>query len=190
MGRREREERPEGLRFRQELRYERERRGWSQEHVAKLLAAKGFGQVYATTIAKIEAGDRAVTIAEAAAIAGLFGVSLDVMLGRSVELATDVTYLVDGLRDAARRAEDHLNAILTELGEKNDVLSAFEFDGCANLRSHLEQAVGPLRAARFALRNIDQFELPDEFEAAVMIDAALAQKLSHRGFLREVRDET
>ena len=66
-----------GDQFRERLRSERVRRDWSQSDVAKMLSDKGIDGIYPTTIAKIEAGDRAVRIDELLAIADLFEVSLD-----------------------------------------------------------------------------------------------------------------
>ena len=67
------------------MRAERERRGWSQEELAKRLTDKGV-DTYASTVAKIESEKkpRAVRLAEAAAIADLFDVSLDTLLGRQM----------------------------------------------------------------------------------------------------------
>jgi transcriptional regulator with XRE-family HTH domain len=67
--------------FRKRLKSERDRRGWSQADMAKMLSDKEI-PMHPTTIAKIEAGDREVRIDEAAGIADLFGVSLDALLGR------------------------------------------------------------------------------------------------------------
>jgi transcriptional regulator with XRE-family HTH domain len=72
--------------FRDTLRHERKERGWSQAHVAKLLSGKGLA-VYPTTVAKIEAGERAVRVDEIVAVADIFDVSVDALLGHSVQRA-------------------------------------------------------------------------------------------------------
>src|SRR5258705_8927715 len=82
--------------FRKQVRAERERRGWSQSQVAELLRGKGF-RVHTTTIAKIEAGDRAVPIDEASAIADVFGTSLDRLLGRGVGPEQDLRYTLEAV---------------------------------------------------------------------------------------------
>jgi transcriptional regulator with XRE-family HTH domain len=69
-------------RFRKNLRDQRDSRNWSQAHLAKLLSARGLS-VYATTIAKVEAGERGATIDEIVAVADVFGVSVDALVGRS-----------------------------------------------------------------------------------------------------------
>ncbi|MBN7456298.1 helix-turn-helix transcriptional regulator [Mycobacteroides abscessus] len=84
----ERSERAEYLRGK--LKAERAQRNWSQADVAKLLSANGF-QMYPTTIAKIEAGDRAVKIEEAIALADLFDITLDALTGRNYERTGQVS---------------------------------------------------------------------------------------------------
>jgi transcriptional regulator with XRE-family HTH domain len=72
--------------FRDTVKDERKGRGWSQAHVAQLLSDKGLA-VYPTTVAKIEAGERAVRVDELVALANIFGVSVDALLGHSVQRA-------------------------------------------------------------------------------------------------------
>ncbi|SIJ65614.1 Helix-turn-helix [Mycobacteroides abscessus subsp. abscessus] len=84
----ERSERAEYLRGK--LKAERVQRNWSQADVAKLLSTNGF-QMYPTTIAKIEAGDRAVKIEEAIALADLFDITLDALTGRNYERSGQVS---------------------------------------------------------------------------------------------------
>ncbi|OBF98874.1 helix-turn-helix domain-containing protein [Mycolicibacter sinensis] len=69
-------------RFRERVSHERKLHGWSQAELAKMLTAKGIRGVYATTVAKIESGERAVRINEAAALADLFSTTTDALLGR------------------------------------------------------------------------------------------------------------
>src|ERR1700731_4102268 len=65
-------------RFRERVQEERGRRKWSRADLAKMLQNKGFEHIYASTVAKIEYGERSVRIDEATAIADLFDVPLDV----------------------------------------------------------------------------------------------------------------
>jgi transcriptional regulator with XRE-family HTH domain len=67
--------------FRKTLKAERNRRGWSQADLAKMLCDNGI-QTYPTTIAKLEAAERSVRVDEVAAIADLFEMSVDRLLGR------------------------------------------------------------------------------------------------------------
>lgn len=78
----------------------------SQEELARRLAERGVS-AHATTIAKIEAGTRAIRLDEAAEIAELFGISLDNLFGHgSVE--DDVRHAMKTLADTARNAHADL----------------------------------------------------------------------------------
>ena len=57
-----------------------------------MLQNRGFEHIYSTTVAKIESGERAVRIDEAAALADLFDVSVDALLGRNVERTGNLAY--------------------------------------------------------------------------------------------------
>lgn len=76
--------------FSRELKALREGRRWSQGELERRLAEKGI-QLHSTTIAKIEKGDRPVNVVEAAAIADLFGKSVDALLGRGRQMPDDST---------------------------------------------------------------------------------------------------
>ncbi|WP_406000738.1 helix-turn-helix transcriptional regulator [Streptomyces sp. NBC_00829] len=66
--------------FRNWFRTTRKEAGLSQQKVADALQAEGYA-FSQTTVAKIERGDRPLRLDEAAAIARLFGTTLDVALG-------------------------------------------------------------------------------------------------------------
>lgn len=93
------------IQFRKKARYEREQRGWSQADVAKMLTAKGIDGIYHSTVAKIESGERAVRLDEAAAMADLFAMSLDILVARhSNERREDeLAYYLRQLRDNSRQ---------------------------------------------------------------------------------------
>lgn len=106
--------------FRKRLRSERELKGWSQADMAKMLSDNGF---HATTIAKIEAGDRTVRIDEATAIADLLGLSLDALLGRK-GLEDDASHALSVLADEAIAASMEAMKIRDRLRRANDELAA------------------------------------------------------------------
>jgi transcriptional regulator with XRE-family HTH domain len=56
----------------------REERGWSQAELARRLSAIGF-EMHQTTVAKLEAGKRPLRVAEAIALAQVFGLPLIAM---------------------------------------------------------------------------------------------------------------
>lgn len=110
-------------RFRVRVRRERERLKMSQADLAEMLSDMGLKGIYPTTIAKIESGERAVRIDEAAALSKVFEVSLDALVGRkpSIEVS-DLGYQLRNLRDAAKgihesvyRSMEVLNELLGEL---------------------------------------------------------------------------
>jgi transcriptional regulator with XRE-family HTH domain len=68
--------------FRDNLHRERESRNLSLARLAERVQAKGI-KVYATTIAKIEYGERPAKLDEVIAIADVFGVSIDGLVGRA-----------------------------------------------------------------------------------------------------------
>ena len=81
------------------MRRERKSRGLSLAQLAKLLQAKGIKRIYPTTIAKIEYGERPAKLDEAIALADVFGVSLDALVGRSAVgagAATEPSYSCPG----------------------------------------------------------------------------------------------
>jgi transcriptional regulator with XRE-family HTH domain len=110
-------------RFRGRVKKQRDRRGWSQADVAKMLGDKGIKGIYPTTIAKIESGERAVRIDEAAALADLFDVSLDALLGRKQHSQDDeLAYLLRLLRDTARDSSQQVGATMDAIREQLDEL--------------------------------------------------------------------
>jgi len=144
--------------FRNRLREERERREWSQTYLAELLAKQGFS-MYGTTIAKIEAGDRAVQIDEAAAIADLFDVSLDSLLGRAVGLENDLAFAVRIAQQTARRHLDQVGDMIEANAQQAEEISGFDFAQRDELLSLIGAASEPLILADLALRQVERFAL-------------------------------
>jgi transcriptional regulator with XRE-family HTH domain len=149
MGRRERAE----DHFRKRLKDERVRRKWSQSEVAKLLSGKGI-HTYATTIAKIEAGDRAVRIDEAAGIADLFEVSLDSLLGRRAGLDNDLAYALRALQEIAGKSVWDVNAITNAVRDRLVDVLEFEFQGSDSVAAEGKRALDALGEAMDALYKV------------------------------------
>jgi transcriptional regulator with XRE-family HTH domain len=156
---------PVETRFRERVRRERERRGWSQADLAKQLSSKGIHSIYPTTVAKIEAGDRAVRIDEATALAGIFDVSVDALLGRSASFERDRLYAV---QDAALQASSGVSAIITTLINVFPELDGLEFDNREAITAAAGRALDALKAAGDALGTVAG--VPTLEEAATMID--------------------
>lgn len=81
----------------------RKARGWSQADLSKRLKARGV-TVYANMLHKIESGDRSIRVDELSAIATVFGVSADELLGRRVRLSDDPTATLHAMTRATYQA--------------------------------------------------------------------------------------
>ena len=141
--------------FGKRVRAERERRGWSQEELAKRLTDKGV-DTYASTVAKIESEKkpRAVRLAEAAAIADLFDVSLDTLLGRQTAPGDDLAFALRALRDIASSSMWQIGGIRDALAPRFREALAFEFSGHDQVEAHGERAYLGLTEAQDALMQL------------------------------------
>lgn len=149
-----------------QLRNERGHRGWSQADMAKMLSDKGI-PMHATTIAKIEAGDRAVKIEEAAGIADLLGVSLDRLLGRDLPPEGDLNFVLRDLRRVAQQAASHVNDTAAALRDRTTELTAFEFEDRDSLVADVSAAHEALRLANAALRKLFELKTSDDIHDAL-----------------------
>ncbi|OBB73161.1 hypothetical protein A5759_16270 [Mycobacterium sp. 852014-52144_SCH5372336] len=147
------------------VRRERERRDWSQAELAKLLQDRGIASVYPTTVAKIEAGERAVRIDEATALADIFEVSVDALLGRSASFEQDRLYAV---RDAALQAASGVSAIRTTLMNVFPELDGLEFDNRRAVRAAADRALAALSQAVDELMVVTGQPTIDEIAESIM----------------------
>lgn len=69
------------VRFAEWLKAARAEAGLSQQKVTDALRAQGFANLHQSNFAKIERGERPVRLAEAVAMAELFGTTIDAVLG-------------------------------------------------------------------------------------------------------------
>ncbi len=106
------------------IRDERRGRDWTQAELANLLRDTGLG-VYPTTIAKIEAGERAPRIEEIVAIADVFEVSLDMLVDRQ-PVAKDVDFALRALIEQSERALPDLESTRVALSAATNTLAALE----------------------------------------------------------------
>jgi transcriptional regulator with XRE-family HTH domain len=136
--------------FGKQVKAERERRGWSQSHMAKLLKDKGFS-TYTTTIHKIETDQRPVPVDEAGAIADLFGVSLDRLLGRDLGPERDLAYSLQAIAQTAQQAAPLLSSFETALRERVAEMGTFDFAERAPIAAECKRAAAALRKANDAL---------------------------------------
>jgi len=118
--------------------------------------------MHPTTLAKIEKGERSVRIVEAAAIADLFEVSLDSLLGRRLGLENDLAYSLRELLNTSKQSWIQVSAMLTELRDRFMDLAPLEFEGREILEAGVRRAGDTLMAANNALFELSNFELPPE----------------------------
>jgi transcriptional regulator with XRE-family HTH domain len=105
------------------LKQQRERQGWTQPQMAKMLVDRGVQPMHDTTIAKIEAGTRSVRINEAVGIADVLGVPLDALLGRrsSQDAETALAWAsIEELRDTAQFQATTVRRMDTPLSDALD----------------------------------------------------------------------
>ena len=145
----------------------REAKSWSQNELAKRLGEKKI-RVYGSTIAKIEAGDRWVKAAELVALADLFEISTDRLLGRDRQADADraqaALVVADTAARAAAAAADHsekLHQRALELIEAADKLPHHDAlaDGCAESGRQLLAAYDTLAEVGRIARGIIHDEL-------------------------------
>jgi transcriptional regulator with XRE-family HTH domain len=97
------------VQFGRRLRYMREQAGLTQRQLADLMRAAGC-KMHQTTVAKIEAGERAVSLSEAAEFAEQLGIDLTQMINvgqrRRVTAQLKVRSLEHRAEEYARRLEE------------------------------------------------------------------------------------
>lgn len=140
------------------MKRERQTRDWSQADLAELLQRRGLEHIYPTTVAKIESGERAVRIDEAAAIADLFEVSVDALLGRRP--GHDLAYILRAVQDTARRSAEQATAIDVALSASLVDLDALEFNGREQLEKEILRAQHAIREVHGASTKVAKFRLP------------------------------
>lgn len=178
------------MRLRARVRAERERRGWSQVALATKLKAKGVRGILGSTVAKIESGDRKVKLDEVMALAEIFGISVDTLLGRKPGVASEIATVFDGLQQASGKAVLDIAAMHSLLQSWFSQLPEVEFDNRNKLESALGEASDALLRAQEKLYEIGQLETPQRFSRKSMdemIDRKAAERLKK---LLEKSDET
>lgn len=169
---------PVETRFRERVRQERARHGWSQAELSKRLQNKGLQHILPSTVAKIENGDRAVRIDEANALADLFAVSLDGLLGRNLP-EQDLESTLQALLETARQADSQVGALKTSLHALTVELAAFQFEERERVTAAGEKACAALGAAKDALARLFWTSGPTILAAAsASSDAHMAELMN------------
>lgn len=111
------------------MRAERKNLNKSQAQLAKLLKDNGFSAAHPSTVAKVEAGDRAVSLDELAAYSAVFNVSMSKLLGQPARPRGDLLYAVRGAEDAKEQAHWSVSSAERMLGEAASELADADPDG-------------------------------------------------------------
>lgn len=96
--------------FAHNVRVVRERQGQSKAALAAELQRNGLSNFHPTTVARLEAGERRVTVGEAVVISSVLGLDLETMLERH---GTDEASLTFATAEARRGLDFHISEIIT-----------------------------------------------------------------------------
>lgn len=144
--------------FGQRLKKKREERKWTQPQMANMLAGREIAPMGATTLAKIEAGTRSVRINEAVAIADLFDVSLDELLGRQLVDDTSFTFAMTTLLGYAQDADNQVDEARGTVSDIEDQLESaaerFDYPHIKSLENTARDAAEYLAQARTATQDL------------------------------------
>jgi transcriptional regulator with XRE-family HTH domain len=139
------------------IRNKRNERGWKQPQLAEMLRDRGVASIQTPTVAKIEAGERAVKIHEAAVLADIFGISIDALMGRRVSARADLMSAARQVVDAKITAAAAVSASQSQLVDALAQLVDADLRGTYDpLADDARAAVNALEAASAALAQVGQ----------------------------------
>ena len=142
--------------FRKRFTAERKRREWSQADVEAQFKARGV-HVPATAVSKLESGARSVRLDEAVAIADMFEMSVDTLLGRGAGLEDDLAYALRAVKESARRIAAQLAPLMHEIDDAGTEAFRYTFAGRSKLDEFIGHAVKNIGAAMFSLQLVDLY---------------------------------
>lgn len=117
---------------------------------------------YASTVAKIEAGDRMISIVELDIFADILGVSVDALLDRSSSRKTDLAWAASKLASNAQRLVSDVNDVYRRLSDDmQDVYDHCRGNTASGLLGAAQAALTAIAVAGDALTEVgEQFPLP------------------------------
>lgn len=121
--------------------------------VANAMAKRYGVEVYSTTIAKIEAGDRAVRVDELYAFADLFGMSADALLGR-MSHGSDVVWAASKLSSTAHKCVGEVLNLQERLS--SDVQDLTHYAERDHRRQSVESLIAAANVACMVLKEAQQ----------------------------------
>lgn len=164
---------PMDKRFGERVRIRRDKNEWTQPHMAEQL------EMHPTVLAKIEKGLRPARVDEASAIADLFGVTLDSLLGRRSSVASEVADILSSLQHAASRAWQDVGSMHGTIEGWYRELGDLTFDGREDLEEAGGKALKCLKEAQDALFEITLAEAPERTFVS-RIDEIVAEQVAER----------
>jgi transcriptional regulator with XRE-family HTH domain len=140
--------------LRHRIRSERERHDWSQAQVAQALSEHKI-EAQASTVSKMESGERGVRADELIAFAEIFGLSVDVLVGRGTN-GLDVVWAASRLTSTAHRMVGELLILQKRIADETQDLIGYADRDCkresvADLVERANRAHGALHRARESL---------------------------------------
>lgn len=137
-------------------------------------------------MAKIEGGERAVRIDEATAIADLFEVSVDAMLGRTSNPSSDLLFKFRANLDVARQSAHSVWGIATLFRQRTEEVSAVDFEGWIDFRDRCRHAWDALNDAHRALIEVADFPVPSEAQLRPPDPQTVREQAELRALFKEV----
>jgi hypothetical protein len=132
-----------------------------------MLTANGIDSMHPTTIAKIEAGDREVKLDEAEALADLYGMSLDTMMGKGLPDESSLTFALMNASSYAALSSRRATEARHTATDLDEILEDMEN------RFGSSEVLELIRSGREAARHLDSaidiFDLMDTTAAALIV---------------------
>ncbi len=137
--------------FRDRLRSERKRRGWSQEQLCERLAQQRT-PISQSVISKMESARREPRPDELVAIAKVFGLTVDTMLGHKGGKDDSLDYALRSMRDTVRRSVTAIRMAANDIDAAEGEVFSYVFAGNRQLAQYLSAFHRHAEIALTALR--------------------------------------
>jgi transcriptional regulator with XRE-family HTH domain len=140
--------------FRDRLRSERKRRGWSQEQLCEQLTQQRT-PISQSVISKMESARREPRPDELVAIAKVFGLTVDTMLGYKGGKDESLDYALRSIRDTTRRSATAIRMAASDIDAAEGEVFSYTFAGNRQLAQYLSAFHRHIELALTALRIAD-----------------------------------
>lgn len=148
-----------GDQLRERIRTEREWREWTQSLTTTLLRSQGIN-IGVKTLSKIETGDRAILPEELNALADLFGMSVDALMGRN-PTGADLMWVMSKLTSNAQKTASEVRNLYTRIDNDLKDVCYYANSGATSVKGVLTSAQKVLTTLHAAAEALT--ELSEEF---------------------------